>query len=158
MAIFGLADNLIHDNIIVNAGKMGIFCDERTEPGAGYKIINNTIINPKTEGMRIYSEHVPVNTIMNNIIVNAGSYSAYADGSYIMKLYGVNLDMSNNYTTQDISDLKFVNPATFNYRLTDESPVIDIGKNISTYGIFKDFYGANRLRGATYDIGASENY
>jgi hypothetical protein len=158
IAAFGLADNLIHDNIIINAGQMGIFCDERTEPGAGFKIINNTIINPKTEGMRIYAEKVPSNLVINNIIVNPGSYTKYTTGSYIMKLSGVILDISNNYTTRNINDLKFINAIGYNFRLTSTSPVIGIGKNISTYNIWKDFYGAARLKGTTYDIGASEYY
>jgi hypothetical protein len=158
MAVFGLADNLVHDNIIVNAGKMGIFCDERTDPGSGYKIINNTIINPGTEGMRIYADLVPSNLIINNIIVNPGSYSTYSTGSYVMRLSGVTLDMTNNYTTTNINDLKFANAAGFNFRLTSTSPVIDKGRSISTLGILRDFYNANRLKGTYYDIGAAEYY
>jgi hypothetical protein len=158
ITVFGLADNLIHDNIIVRAGRMGIFCDERTDPGAGYRIINNTIISPKGEGMRIYADKVPTNLVINNIIVNPGSFGTYADGSYIMKLTGVNVEMSNNITTRYISDLKFVDVSTYNFRLNSTSPAIDKGRNISTYAILKDFYSANRLKGLYYDIGASEYY
>jgi hypothetical protein len=155
---FGLADNLIHDNIIIKPGAMGIFCDERTDPGAGFKIINNTIVSPKTEGLRIYAEKVPSNLVINNIIINAGSYSTYGSGSYIMKLNSVTLVASNNYTTQNIADLKFENAAVYNYRLTAGSPVVDKGFNIAAYLILKDFYSANRLRGVAFDIGASEYY
>ena len=156
IAAFGLADNLIHDNIIVNPGQMGIFCDERTDPGTGFKMINNIIINPKTVGMLIYADKVPSNLVINNIIVNPGSYPTNGAASYIMKLNGVILDVSNNYTTQNIADLKFVNASGFNFRLTSSSPAVDKGRNISTYNILKDFYGATRLRGTAYDIGACE--
>jgi hypothetical protein len=135
---------------------MGIFCDERTAPGAGYKILNNTIINPKTEGMRIYAEKVPVNIVKNNIVVNPGSYATYTNSSYIMKLNGVVLDMSNNYTTRNINDVKFVNPALYNYRLLSTSPAINNGFTIAAYNISKDHYNASRLNGLKYDIGASE--
>lgn len=157
MAVFGLADNVVHDNIIVNPGAMGIFCDERTVPGAGYKFINNTIINPKTEGMRIYAELVPLNVVVNNIIVNPGSYGTYGASSYIMKLNKVlNLQSSNNYTTRNIADVKFANAAGFNFRLTSASPAVNKGKSISTYNILKDYYKQSRLKGSAYDIGASE--
>jgi hypothetical protein len=158
ITVFGLADNLIHNNIIVDAGKMGIFCDERTSPGTGYKIINNTIINPKTEGMRIYAQTVPSNLVMNNIIVNPGSYLHFLKDAYIMKLKSVPLIASNNYTTRNIKALKFENAALNNYRLTSTSPVIDKGKDISSYHIKMDFYNTARLKGAAYNIGASENY
>jgi hypothetical protein len=156
IAAFGLADNLIHDNIIVNAGQMGIFCDERTDPGTGFKIINNTIVNPKTEGMRIYAELVPMNYVINNIIVNPGSYGSYGDGSYIMKLKSAPLTSYNNITTRNITDLKFVNAGAQNYRLGSGSPAIDKGYNINSYQIAKDFYNALRLKGTAYDVGASE--
>jgi hypothetical protein len=158
ISVFGLANNLIHDNIIVNAGKMGIFCDERTDPGSGYKIINNTIINPKHEGMRIYAETVPSNLVANNIIVNPGTYNLFLKDSYIMKLKSVKLTAYNNYMTRSIKSLKFENAAMFNFRLTSTSPVIDKGRDITSFGIHRDFYGNARLKGAAYNIGASEDY
>lgn len=155
LVVFGLADNMIYNNIITNAGTMGIFCDERTGPGAGYKFINNTIINPKTEGIRIYSETVP-NLFINNIIVNPGSLATYGSNAYVMKLNSVNIDMSNNYYTTDINSVKFANPAGNNFRLLNGSPAIDKGRNISTYNITRDYYNAIRLQDAGYDIGAAE--
>jgi hypothetical protein len=157
MVVFGLADNLIHNNIIVNPKGMGIFCDERTAPGAGYRFVNNTIINPKTEGIRLYSDQVPMNTFINNIIVNPGSYATMGDRAYVYLLSSnVKLTSSNNYFTRDINKLKFINPSGSNYRLNTGSPAIDKGRDISAYSITKDYYSASRLKGAYYDIGASE--
>jgi hypothetical protein len=162
LIVLGLGDNVIHDNIIVNSGSNGIFCDDRYTPGPGFKFVNNTIINPKTDGIRIYADKVLLNVIINNIIVNPGSYTTYtyprtSSDSYIYKLSStVNLQSSNNYFTRDISTLKFINAEAFNYRLSGTSPVIDKGLSISTYNIAKDFYQQARLKGAAYDIGASE--
>ena len=151
ISVFGLADNILHNNIIINAGSMGIFCDERTPPKSGYKFLNNTIINPKAEGLRIYAETVPSNVFVNNIVVNPGN------GKYIAKLNSsVPLETANNYLTLNIADLKFLNPTAWNYKLTGSSPAINAGKNISTYNIARDYYNATRFAGGYYDIGASE--
>jgi hypothetical protein len=151
LVVYGLAENLIYNNIICNAGTMGIFCDERTAPGAGYTFLNNTIISPKKDGIRIYAENVPGNTFSNNIIVSPGS------GVYIEKLSAaVPLQTDNNYLTNNLAELKFVNPSGYNYRLATGSPAINTGKDISVYSIVKDHYNATRFKGNFYDIGASE--
>jgi hypothetical protein len=162
LIVLGLGDNVVHDNIIVNAGAYGIFCDERYSPGPGFKFINNTIVNPKSDGIRIYADLVPMNVIINNIIVNPGSYSLYTyprtgGDAYVYKLSSnVKLQLSNNYFTRSISTAKFANAASDNYRQTSGSPTINKGKNISSYNILKDFYKQTRLKGTAYDIGASE--
>jgi hypothetical protein len=164
IAVFGLGDNIIHNNIIVNAGEHGIFCDERYTPGPGFKFINNTIVSPKLDGIRLYSEKVPMNTVINNIIANPGSYSTYvyprsSADSFIFKITKtMPVDASNNFLTTNIPDVKFLNPDTFNYRLVSTSPIIDAGRDISSYNINKDYYRRARLNGTGYDIGASEYY
>src|SRR5690606_6515763 len=141
LTAFGLADNKIFNNVIVNSAKTGIFCDERTDTfGAGYKVMNNTIINPKEVGIRIYSEKVPMNVVTNNIVVNPGMFSTYGESAFIMKLKSVTkIDLSNNYTTRKIGDVKFVNAGAFNFRLTSGSPAVNKGKTISSYKITNDF-------------------
>jgi hypothetical protein len=47
----------------------------------------------------------------------------------------------------------------YHYMLADESPMIDVGVDLSAYGIVdggRDFYG-NGMHGSTWDIGAAEN-
>lgn len=161
LIVLGLADNVIHNNIIVNAGASAIFCDDRLSTGTGFKFINNTLVNPKKDGIRIYAEYLK-NVIINNIIVNPGSYSTYTyprtgNDAYVYKISSkVNLEMSNNYFTRSISALKFSSSTTDNYKLTSVSPAVNKGKAISTYGIDKDFYKELRLQLGSYDIGASE--
>jgi hypothetical protein len=162
LIVLGLGDNVIHDNIITNAGASGIFCDERYTPGTGFKFLNNTIVNPKLDGIRLYADLVLMNVIVNNIVVNPGSYSTYSyprtgNDAYVYKLSSsVKLQMSNNYFTRDIAAVQFANAGAYNYRLTSGSPVVNKGASIASYNIAKDFYRQTRLKGSAYDIGASE--
>jgi hypothetical protein len=156
ITVFGLGDNIIHDNVVLNAGEKGMFCDERSSTGPGFQFINNTVINPKTEGIAIYSETLPKNVCINNIIVNPGTYTKYLESSYVLLLKGVPVINSNNYYTRTIGTVKFVDPTTNNFRLQSTSPCVNKGKDITLYNIPKDFYGAPRKNGLIYDIGASE--
>jgi hypothetical protein len=162
MTILGLGDNYIYNNIIENAGGAGIFCDERYTPGPGFKFINNTILNPKGDGIRIYAEKVPMNVIANNIIANPGSYSLYSyprtsQDAFVYKLSRtMDMDMSHNYCTTSNGTLFGIDISVLNYRLTSSAPVIDKGRDISSYGIQTDYYKKARLKGAAYDIGAVE--
>lgn len=162
LIIMGTGDNVIYNNIIVNAGSNGIFCDERYTPGEGFKFINNTILNPKNDGIRLYAELVPMNTIVNNIIANPGSYNSYqgnrtTDDAFVYLVNSdVNVIMDNNLFVQSVDEVQFVDAAEDNYRLKAASPAINYGKDISKFQIKLDFYQENRLRGFAYDIGASE--
>jgi len=162
MIIMGIGDNMIYNNIIVGAGSNGVFCDERYTPGEGFKFINNTIINPARDGIRLYSELVPMNTVVNNIIANPGSYDTYdntrsKDDSFVyLSSSEVKVNMSNNLFVFTPDDVKFVNPKTDNYRLKPDSPAINFGKDISQFDINYDFYKSKRKNGFAYDAGASE--
>jgi hypothetical protein len=162
LIVMGLGDNLIYNNIIDQAGNYGIFCDERYSPGPGFKFINNTILNPKSDGIRIYADLVSMNVIVNNIVTNPGSYYAYSyprtpDDAFIYKLNNeVKTTESNNYFSLETTPLQTSSVAEFDYRLTCTSAVIDKGADISAYGIKTDFYYKPRYKGAFYDIGAVE--
>ena len=162
MIIMGTGDNVIYNNIIVNAGTNGIFCDERYTPGEGFKFINNTILNPKMDGIRLYAELVPMNAIVNNIIANPGSYDTYdgsrtTDDSFVYLVSSdVNVIMDNNLFLRTQEEVQFVDHARDNYRLKEGSPAINYGKDIAKYQIEEDFYQVERLRGSAYDVGASE--
>lgn len=162
MIIMGIGDNVIYNNIIVNSGANGIFCDERYTPGEGFKFINNTILNPKMDGIKLYAELVPMNTIVNNIIANPGNYSTYSgsrtsDDSFVYLVNSdVKVNMANNLFVKSSSEVQFVDVANDNYRLNVGSPAINFGKDIAKYAIEHDFYQSDRLKGSAYDIGASE--
>jgi hypothetical protein len=163
LIVLGLGDNVIHNNVIVNVGTNGIFCDDRYSPGTGFKFLNNTIVNPQGDGIRLYADRTNLyNIIYNTIVVNPGSYTTYSyprtsADAYVYKLSSkVKVQTSNNYFTRSITALKFINSGANNYRLYSSSPAVNKGRSISTYNIPTDFYKQARLKGSAYDIGASE--
>lgn len=162
LIVMGIGDNVIYNNIIIASGSNGIFCDERFTPGEGFQFVNNTIIDPAKDGIRLYSELVPRNTVINNIIVNPGSYGTYdstrsMDDSFVyINSADLKIDMSNNLFARSLDEIRFVNPRADNYRLKPNSPAVNYGKDISTLAIRFDFYQAKRKNGSAYDIGASE--
>jgi hypothetical protein len=158
----GYGDCLMHNNVIINAGTFGIFCDERvTRDLPGFQILNNTIINPKSDGMRLYNEYVPA-VVYNNIVVSPGNYFTYvyprsATDAYVYKIAKtIPVDIANNIFTLDISQLQFRDPSILNFKLKDLSPARDAGKDISAFNLTQDYYGGARLKGSQFDIGASE--
>jgi hypothetical protein len=162
ITVIGYGDSFLHDNVIVNAGTFGIFCDERTTRDLpGFRIINNTIINPASDGIRMYNEYVP-GVIYNNIIVNPGTYSTYVyprspEDAFVFKISKtIPLTLSNNIFTTDITTVQFRDPLIHNYRLKDISPARDAGRDVQEFAIPNDHYGLARLRGTAYDIGAAE--
>lgn len=160
--VVGYGESILHNNMIINAGTFGIFCDERdSRTLPGYQILNNTITNPGQDGIRMYNEYVPA-IIFNNIIVNPGNYDFYVyprtcDDAYIYKLNKlIPIELANNIFTTDINYVQFRDNITFNYRLKDTSPARDKGKDVTIFNLLNDYYGLARLRGSAFDIGASE--
>lgn len=163
--VMGLGDNVIYNNVIDQAGNFGIFCDERYTPGPGFKFLNNSILNPVSDGIRIYAELVPMNVIVNNLIVNPGSYSTYTyprtpEDAFVYTLNDkVKIDMSNNYFVMDAASVDLSGFINSEYRTTPDCPIIDKGADVSAYHNIKtDFYFKARLKGAAYDIGAVEQF
>jgi hypothetical protein len=160
--VIGYGDCFLHDNIVVNAGTYGIFCDERTKSNLpGFKLMNNTIVTPKKDGIRMYNDLVP-GVVYNCIIVNPGSYSTYSyprtgNDAYVYKISKtIPLAVENNLFTRDINYPKFVGATSYNYRLTSTSPALNKGKDVTSFNIETDYYKTIRLKGIAYDIGASE--
>lgn len=146
----GTGGNIVYNNIIVNAGALGIFCDERTTPVGGYSFINNTIVNSGSDGIKLYSEQVDMNNVINNIIINPGT------GKYINTSSGVRLNEKNNYYSKDLASVKFANPGSGNYSLLNGSPAVNKGQDVSSFGIREDLKGSLRPIGGAFDIGAYE--
>lgn len=161
--VMGLGDNTVYNNIIDGAGNYGIFCDERYSPGPGFKFINNTILNPKSDGIRIYAEEVPMNVIVNNVIVNPGSYLLYSyprgpEDAFIYEGEGVRIEEHHNYFTAASSAVELSSTMNSLYKFGSASPVVDQGADISIYNIKTDFYYKPRIKGMATDIGAVEQY
>ncbi|WP_162276873.1 right-handed parallel beta-helix repeat-containing protein [Mucilaginibacter pedocola] len=149
--LLGLGDNLLYNNIIISAGGHGIFADSRYTPGPNFQFINNTIISPGQDGIKLNSETIPMNTAINNLIIITGSGTAINRMSRNVKLTSL-----NNYTGRDISAVKFVDFAGGDYRLQPGSPLLGAGALVLTYGITLDFYGKQRSGSTAVTIGATE--
>jgi len=174
IAVFGIGNNDIYNNIVVNAGYnyypndstiriYGIYCDDReTIPGSSFNFYNNTIVNSKSDGIRFTSIASRNNRFYNNIIIHPGSYLSYtripAQSAYINTgaRSGVDAIISNNYFYKDASRILFADTLNYDYHLTRNSPAIDAGMNLSLFGINSDHDYQQRPLGFGFDIGAYE--
>lgn len=156
--VLGYGDNLVYNNIIVNAGQNGIFCDARYSPGDGFKFMNNTIVTPGLNGIRIWAK-LSLNVIVNNVIVMPGSLPANAskpDNAFLYTSTDVKIDLSNNYYAKTVAEAKFKNAGAGDFSLVDGSPLIDKGRDVSVFKINVDYTGASRPKRNGFDIGAYE--
>ena len=149
--VLGLGDNLVYNNYILNSGGHGIFADSRYTPGPNFIFINNTIIAPALNGIKLNSETIPMNTAINNVIIKPGLGVAIQK-----KSTGVKLTASNNYTGDDVTILGFVNYYSDDFHLKPSSPLINAGADVLSYGVSTDYYGILRPSGIAFDIGATE--
>jgi hypothetical protein len=148
--VLGLGDNLVFNNIIINSGDNGIFADSRYTPGPNFQFINNTIITTVNNGIKLDSELIPMNTVINNVIVNTTGTAIFKKSS------DVKLTSSNNYINKDVTTCGFVDFINSDFHLQSSSPLIDAGADESALGITFDFYHAMRPSGRAFDIGATE--
>lgn len=169
----------VFNNIVVNAGGIGIAC---THGCNSPLIANNTLLN-NGYGIRIgWSLSSPTGTtnnavVSNNIIVGSLNYSIYQyltglgnNNSFTNNLfYGnrINTCSSPTGTTPiECSNSVYQDPQLVNYdtdgnygteidaHLSSTSPAIDAG--ISLGVVTKDFDNVSRPQGEGYDIGAFE--
>ncbi|WMJ73321.1 discoidin domain-containing protein [Cytophagaceae bacterium ABcell3] len=148
LIVLARGNNYIYNNIIIDAGDLGIFCDARGSlPNSEFAFINNTIINPKTAGIWQYSTTTK-NTFYNNIVAGTTSFTHYRSGA--------EADEQNNLFLENAADVKFTSLSTRDFSLKAESPAVDGGKDVSSYGINFDFENNRRPYGNGYDIGAYE--
>jgi hypothetical protein len=166
--IFGTGNNLFYNNVIVNAGYnyfpedpslkiYGMFCADRaTKSGASFNFINNTIIAPKTDGIRIYSNQSRNNKFFNNLILKPGSYGNYRtlSQSYIFYNQDVDVDISNNYFSENLSPFIQYDTIANIYQFSATLPISYVGKNVTDYGISTDYFKTPRPSNGQFDIGA----
>jgi hypothetical protein len=147
IGMFGLGGNTVYNNIIIDPGASGIFCDDRyTIPGKGFVFINNTIIRPGTNGMRMYSDESTGNVFLNNIV--AAPSAAYV---YLLNS-SIDWTESNNRFAPTVAEVHFIDAVNDDYHLSPDSPACGAGMDVSSYGIVSDFDG--QPRGAPFDVGA----
>lgn len=167
--MLGFADSYIYNNVIVNAGLNfypadkelrihGIFVDDRLiHPGTSHYIVNNTILNTKSDGIRFYSTQTSNNIISNNLIVNPGSVYPYdhINTKYLNIKQGASVTQDSNMFLNFGSFFNTV-PAQVSgiKHILRDLPLRNSGVNVSAYGVTDDFSGA--LRHVKPSIGAFE--
>jgi len=171
--IHGLGGNKIFNNIIINPGityypgdfegpkmKYGIYVtDVSVESGSSFFILNNTIVNPKSDGIRFFSVESR-NNVASNLIINPGNYDHYENDntryegidSYVaIPDLDAEVTLLNNYFTREFSDAGIND----NYFPLAGSPLIDAGYT-GLPSINFDFDNQPRPVGSAPDIGAYE--
>ena len=178
--IHGLGGCRVFNNIIVNPGltyfpgdvswpKHGMYIsDNSVQQDSSFYIFNNTIINPKSDGIRFASAKSKNNLISSNVIINPGSFTYYETGntswrgidSYVMAPNGLgNLTISNNYFQRDALLAGFASPNLHDasdFKLTSGSPLIDAADTNPKASASFDFLNNPRPSGLRSDIGAYE--
>jgi hypothetical protein len=145
----------IFNNVIINPKEYGFVCwDGAAVVRVGYyNFFNNTIINAGLDGFNFFGPGGGPKRVYNNIIAKVGS------GRSLLKRANdvTQFEESNNYLTNNIEDVKFVSGTTpFDVHLQPTSPAIDKGKDLTSFGVTKDFELTPRPSGAAFDIGAFE--
>ncbi|MCX6245991.1 MAG: right-handed parallel beta-helix repeat-containing protein, partial [Bacteroidetes bacterium] len=155
----GLGGYKIYNNVIVNAGlnyypgnqsypKFGIYTNDcSATQGSEFDLMFNTIISPKTAGMKFASLKATASMIENNAIVSPGQA-----GSYIINNGYSGITIRNNYTSATIAPAMFTDTT---YKTNPGSPLIDAGYP-ETRGITTDKFGNARSQGPAPDCGVYE--
>ncbi|MCD6332212.1 MAG: right-handed parallel beta-helix repeat-containing protein [Bacteroidales bacterium] len=178
--LFGKGGTRIFNNVIIRAAQRyapgdpdkrehGIFVSDKTgDASTFYGIYQNTIIQSKSDGIRINSDvHFRVE-VFNNAIVDPGAYTVYENDQtsrtgqdafvFITDPNVTPVVLSGNQYHRTLSSAGFVNPGADDYRPDSGSPLIDAGIDLSAYGIVTDHDGFQRPNGSGYDVGAYEHY
>ena len=168
----GLGGNRIYNNIIVNAGrsyfpgnpakmKHGIFVsDVSVQKDSAFTIVFNTIIQPKSDGIRFQSVKSKNSLIASNLVADPGNYDYYGLGTtffrgkdaYVMLPSPLSsIQLQHNYFTPSVANARL--SAAF-VPMTG-SPLINQGYQYNL-DITDDFLKQKRPCGDWYDIGAIE--
>ncbi len=173
--ILGLGNHKVYNNLIVRAGKTfkpegsatsnpkhGIWVGHvDTEAGSEILIYNNTIISPKTHGMKLTNVSINSYKIYNNIISEPGAASVLGGDNELSYMNISNLisyQKSNFYHTNDQADVQFIHPDNDNYDLEALSPAVNAGLDMSNFDLTTDIDGKTRPYAGAYDIGAYESH
>lgn len=172
---YGTGGQKIFNNLIVNAGqayfpldpeqrKYGIYlADKFTRPDSAFYLYHNTIINPKSDGIRFASLASRRSRIQNNLIVNPGAWLHYetddsdtrGDDAFVMIVDPrCDVYLSNNLFLRDIDQAFFLDHQTHNYMPGPLSPAIGQGADV---GIKFDLRYTPRPQEERPEIGAYES-
>ncbi len=169
--VFGQGVEFLYNNFIFQPGrnynpgsnvypyqKVGIYVGSTamnipTSLGIHY----NTIIFPKSYGIRVSDYPGTTNLASSNIIVGPGMFAKEGQLAFIMKENpGTDFSWFNNLTSAYFSPIGFRDTSAVNYDLLPGSPGVDKGSYIDNLNLNWDFLCRWRPFARGYDIGAFE--
>ncbi|MFA5418817.1 MAG: right-handed parallel beta-helix repeat-containing protein [Bacteroidales bacterium] len=165
--IFGLGNMKIYNNLIVNAGrtykpqdplafKHGIYVGQTvTSPNATFDFFNNTIVSPKSDGIKYSNNEAIKARFINNLITNPGRLAEEGNQAYINGTQPA-IEKVTNYYAPDNAAVRFLNQSPDLYDLKPNSPAVNSGTNLFNEGIETDMLDRERPFHTYYDIGAYE--
>ncbi len=149
----GIGNTTLYNNLIVDTKGNGIYTNDKnhSDPTVYYRAFNNTIVNTGSNGIHFSITHTDrtKNMLANNIVVNPGRSYFSASPSKV--------SLMNNTGAAHADELFFADRESGDYSLTEDSPAMDTGIDLKTYGVTFDL--EDNLRDADknpFDRGAYE--
>ncbi|MEM9001834.1 MAG: T9SS type A sorting domain-containing protein [Bacteroidota bacterium] len=175
----------VYNNVLVRPDFHGIFMHNRHEfddSSEGYYVANNTIIEPGDSGVfyntvitqtedpsKLYDTQESVPTFMvNNLVVDPGNDHAsgntwkgdqesYFDFNKKIERDSMLANIYTNIMTRQMDTLGLTDIANDDYSpLSISSDLVELGSDLSGWGITFDFDNGARPSGTAFDIGAHE--
>lgn len=176
--VFGQGGTRVFNNVIIRPAlryepedqtlrEYGIYIlDKSEEDKSFYGIYSNTIIQPKSDAIRISDDQDFEVRLYNNLMVDPGAREVYIndntersgiDAYIFIGNFDTPISSSNNAMLPDLGRVLFSSAATDNYHLQAGSSLVDTGRDLSDQvGVNFDLDNNPRpLRGG-WDIGAYE--
>lgn len=167
--VFGLGNMKIYNNLIVRAGrtyepgdpskfKHGIYVGEIvTTPDANFKLYNNTIVSPKSNGIKYTNNVAAMGYIINNLITDPGVLTNEGDPFYInIEVDTQYVEVTRNFEVADNTIVKFSDFFGNNFDLKPNSEAVNYGISLLDDGISFDIDYRSRPFHIYFDAGAYE--
>ena len=176
--VFGNAGTKVFNNLIIRPAlqfepgnpderEYGIYINDKTYvDDSFYGIYSNTIIQPKSDGIRISSSFSFETRMYNNLIVDPGAWDVYEndntdftgnDSFVFLENSEQNVRMAANVFVRSSSLPKFMDAEDDNYRLMYDSQYVDAGRDLTDQiGVNFDIENKRRPIHDGWDVGAYE--
>lgn len=176
--VFGDGGTRVYNNLILRPGRKyapgdpqkrqhGIYLDDKTDvTNSFFGIYSNTIVQPKSDCIRIAGNVDFDIRVYNNFLLDPGSWIVYENdntdrtGFDSFVFIDGDPDRVKNEFNPNLRSLVypgFVNVDEDDFHLGADSPYIDAGRDLSDQsGVALDLDNKKRPFGARYDIGAYE--
>jgi len=169
--VLGLGNMMIYNNLIVRPGRMffpgqpdkfkhGIWIGEVvTSNNAYFKVYNNTIISPKSSGIKYTNANASKGYFINNLITDPGQLQHDPQNAYLNidnSIAPNKVEISHNYLSENNTSPKFMNLYDEIFDLLPDSPAINYGTFLTNEGVTFDIFNRARPFHTYFDAGAFE--